>query len=173
MKQITLDGRIGKDGAKTYQTAKGKTYIRFSLANDSFVNGANKTEWFDITCFDPYIVENRSKYMTQGRYAIVQGVLNSEVSVKDGKVYLNHYVNANNIELPSFGNKKEESNGVQVSTFTGGTKSAETAKASSTPVQEAVKPQTPAAQPAPTPQPQAAAFQAAPSGWAEGDDLPF
>ena len=173
MKQITLDGRIGKDGAKTYQTAKGKTYIRFSLANDSFVNGANKTEWFDITCFDPYVVDTKSKFMTQGRYAIVQGVLNSEVTNKDGKIYLNNYVTANNIELPSFGNKREESNEVQVSTFTGGTKSAETVKASATPVQETVKPQAPTAQPAPTPQPQAAAFQAAPSGWAEGDDLPF
>lgn len=160
MKQITLDGRIGKDGAKVLTTKGGKSYIRFSLANDSFISGANKTEWFDITCFDPYIVENRSKYMTQGRYAIVQGVLNSEVSVKDGKVYLNHYVNANNIELPSFGNKREESNEVQVSTFTGGTKSAETVKA---PVQEVKE----------VPQPQPVASQASPAGWNNDDDLPF
>ena len=80
-----MDGRIGKDGAKVLQSANGKSYIRFSLANDSFVNGANKTEWFDVSCFDPYIVEKRAKYMTQGRYAIIQGVLNSEVISKNGK----------------------------------------------------------------------------------------
>lgn len=166
MKQITLDGRIGRDGAKTFQTAKGKSYIRFSLANDSFINGANKTEWFDVTCFDPYLVENKSKFMTQGRYAIIQGTLNSEVTNKDGKIFLNHYVTAINIELPSFGGKKDESNEAQVSTFTGGTKSAEVVKTQAAPVQETAQ------APAPAPQPQVAS-QASPAGWATGDDLPF
>ena len=172
MKQITLDGRIGKDGAKILQTAKGKSYIRFSLANDSFINGANKTEWFDITCFDPYLVESKSKFMTQGRYVIVQGVLNSEVINKSGTIYLNHYVTANNIELPSFGGKREESNEVQVSTFTGGTKSEEV-KPQPVPVQESVKVQAPVSQPVPAPQPQVSVSQASPAGWSDGDDLPF
>ena len=166
MRQITLDGRIGTGGAKTLQTAKGKSYIRFSLANDSFVNGALKTEWFDITCFDPFLVENKAKFMTQGRYVIVQGIPDSVVTNKDGKIYLNHYVTANNIELPSFGGKREESNEVQVSTFTGGTKSAEV-KSKPAPVQETYQ------APAPAPQPQVSVSQAAPAGWADGDDLPF
>ena len=166
MRQITLDGRIGTGGAKTLQTAKGKSYIRFSLANDSFVNGAIKTEWFDITCFDPFLVENKAKFMTQGRYVIVQGIPDSVVTNKDGKIYLNHYVTANNIELPSFGGKREESNEAQVSTFTGGTKSAEV-KSKPAPVQETYQAPTPA------PQPQVSVSQAAPAGWADGDDLPF
>ena len=164
MRQITLDGRIGHGGAKVLTTAKGKSYIRFSLANDSFVNGANKTEWFDITCFDPYIVENRSKYFTQGRYAIVQGVLNSEVTNKNGTIYLNHYVNAVNIELPSFGQKKEESNEVQVSTYTGSTKSEEVA---TKPVQAQVVTE------APKPQVHESVAQTSPAGWADDSDLPF
>ena len=170
MKQITLDGRIGTGGAKTLQTAKGKSYIRFSLANDSFVNGTTKTEWFDVTCFDPFLVENKAKFMTQGRYVIVQGIPDSNVTNKDGKIYLNHYVTAYNIELPSFGNKREDGNEAQVSTFTGGTKSAEV-KPQPAPVQETY--QAPAQQPAPEPQPQASVSQAAPAGWADGDDLPF
>ena len=170
MRQITLDGRIGTGGAKTLQTAKGKSYIRFSLANDSFVNGTTKTEWFDVTCFDPFLVENKAKFMTQGRYVIVQGIPDSNVTNKDGKIYLNHYVTAYNIELPSFGNKREDGNEAQVSTFTGGTKSAEV-KPQPAPVQETY--QAPAQQPAPEPQPQASVSQAAPAGWADGDDLPF
>ena len=166
MRQITLDGRIGTGGAKVLQTGKGKSYIRFSIANDTFVNGANKTEWFDVTCFDPFLVENKAKYMTQGRYVIVQGIPDSVVTNKDGKIYLNHYVTANNIELPSFGGKREESNEVQVSTFTGGTKSAEV-KSKPAPVQETYQ------APAPAPQPQVSVSQAAPAGWADGDDLPF
>lgn len=168
MRQITLDGRIGTGGAKTLQTAKGKSYIRFSLANDSFVNGALKTEWFDITCFDPFLVENKAKYMTQGRYVIVQGVPDSQVVNKEGKIYLNNYITANSIDLPSFGAKKEDSPVAQVSTFTGGTKSAEV-KSKPAPVQETY--QAPAPQPAP--QPQVSISQAAPAGWADGDDLPF
>lgn len=162
MRQITLDGRIGKDGAKVMKTATGKEYIRFSLANDSFINGANKTEWFDISCFDPYIVEKKREYLKQGRYAIVQGVINSEVATHNGKVYLNHYVTANNIELPSLGGKKEEGNEIQVSTFTGGTKSDQIVKA---------QPEAPVQQAAPAPQP--VVSQVAPAGWNNDDDLPF
>lgn len=178
MRQIMLDGRIGKDGAKVLKSNNGKDYIRFSLANDSFVNGENKTEWFEISCFDPYIVENKSKFMTQGRYAIVQGVVNSEVTSKNGKIYLNHYVKANNIELPSFGTKKEESNEAQtqISTFTGGTRSEQIVtgqpSAAPQPVQEIHAPVAPVQQT--TPQPQVVPSQAVPAGWGNNtDDLPF
>ena len=169
MKQITLDGRIGRDGAKVLTSAKGKPYIRFSLANNTFVNGAEKTEWFEISSFDPFIVESKSKLLTQGRYVIVQGVLNSEVTSKNGNIYLNHYVSANSIELPSFG-KREETNEVQVSTYTGGTKSDQVV-AKPQPVQEAT---IPVQQPViPQPQPQQVVSQSAPAGWNNDDDLPF
>ena len=159
MKQITIDGRIGKDGAKVMKTQNGKDYLRFSLANDSFVNGANKTEWFDITCFDPFVVENRAKFLTKGRYVIVNGVLNSEVSAKNGKIYLNQFVRANDIDFPSLGGKKEDGNEVQLSTFTGGTTSDTVvqAPATSAPVSKATAP----------------APATATAGWGNDDDLPF
>ena len=168
MKQITLDGRLGQD-AKLMKTSTGKDYVRFSLANDSFVDGTNKTEWFDITCFDPYVVTKKLDYLKKGRYAIVSGSIKSEVSVRDGKYWLNHYVTANNVELPSFGGKRDE-NEVKVSTYTGGTRSEHTVSA---PVQEAQ--QAPVQQAAPAPQPQPAAVTPqAPVGWnTDGDDLPF
>jgi single-stranded DNA-binding protein len=173
MRQIVLDGRIGTGGAKVMQTAKGKSYIRFSLANDSFVNGTTKTEWFDVTCFDPFLVENKAKFMTQGRYVIVQGVPDSVVTNKDGKIYLNNYITATGIDLPSFGGKRDDNGEAQVSTFTGGTRSAEVVKPQPAPVQESVKAQAPASQPVPAPQPQVSVSQASPAGWSDGDDLPF
>ena len=162
MKQITLDGRLGKD-AVVMKTNNGKEYIRFSLANDSFVNGTNKTEWFEISCFDPFYVEKKLDFFKQGRYVIVQGTLNSEVTAKNGKVYLNHYVKANNIETPSFGTKKE-SNEVQVSTYTGGTKPEQVVEA---------KVERPAPVPQTVPQPQVVTTSTAASGWGGDDDLPF
>ena len=168
MRQITLDGRIGKGGAKVMKSATGKEYVRFDIANDAFVDGTNKTEWFSVTCFDPYIVSKKSEYLKKGRYVIIQGSWKSEVTNNKGTIYLNHYITANNIELPSIGTKRENSNEVQVSTFTGGTKSAEV---TTTPVQEVR--QTPVQQTAPVPQPQTVVSQAAPAGWNNDDDLPF
>jgi single stranded DNA-binding protein len=165
MKQITIDGRVGKD-AQVMKTQGGKSYLRFSLANDSFVNGANKTEWFDVTSFDNFMVENRTKFLTKGRYVIVNGTLNSEVTSKNGKIYLNQYVTANNIEFPSFGSKKDDSNEVQVSTYTGGTKSDQT-------VHEEAQPAPVVETPKATPAPQPAPAQVAASGWSNDDDLPF
>lgn len=165
MKQITLDGRIGKGGAKVMKSNTGREYVRFDLANDSFVDGTNKTEWFNITCFDPYIVNKKSEYLKQGRYAIVQGTLKSEVTSKNGQIYLNHYITAINIELPSFG-KKDDNDEPAVSTYTGGTKSDQTVAAPA-------QPAAPVQQTTPAPQPQQAISQAAPVGWSNDDDLPF
>ena len=167
MKQITLDGRLGGD-AEVKKTNTGKDYVRFDIANDSFVDGANKTEWFSVTCFDPFVVAKKSEYLKKGRYVIVQGSWKSEVTNNKGTIYLNHYITANNIELPSLGTKRENTNEAHVSTFTGGTRSAEV---STTPAQEVH--QAPVQQPTPAPQPQAAVSQAAPVGWSNDDDLPF
>ena len=165
MKQITLDGRIGKGGAKVMKSNTGKDYVRFDLANDSFVDGTNKTEWFNITCFDPYIVNKKSEYLKQGRYAIVQGTLKSEVTSKNGQIYLNHYITAINIELPSFG-KKDDNDEPTVSTYTGGTRSDQTVAAQA-------QPAAPVQQAAPAPEPQPVVSQAAPAGWNNDDNLPF
>ena len=117
MKQISFDGRIGKN-AEVLATKGGRKYVRFSVANDTFVNGENKTEWFDVTCYDPYVVENRVKYLSKGRYVIVHGSLNTEVNAKNGKIYLNQYVTANCIDTPVFGKKDEENKEEEVSTYT-------------------------------------------------------
>ena len=126
MKQIQFDGRIGANGAEVRTTKGGKQYVRFSVANNSFANGAEKTEWYDVTSYDPYVIENRVKYLTKGTYVIISGVPNIEVNVKEGKIWLNQYVTATTIDTPSF--KKKDEDGAQatvtentVSTFTGST----------------------------------------------------
>lgn len=130
MKTITFDGRIGASGAEVRTTKGGKPYVRFSVANNSFANGAEKTEWFDITSYDEYVINNRTKYLTKGTYVIITGTPNTEVNVRDGKVWLNQYVTATSIDTPSFKKKDEEGGTVAesvatpaTSTFTGGTES--------------------------------------------------
>ena len=167
MRSITIDGRIGKDGAKIFTTTTGKTGLRFSLANNIYTNGATKTEWFDVTTYDEYMVEKQAKLLPQGKYVIVQGTINTEVTVKNGKVYVNHYIKAANIDIPMLGNKKEEEE-AKVSTYTGGTKSDQTV--TTTPVTTP----TPEPEVSTTPAPQPVAVAANNANWDNNDDdLPF
>lgn len=132
MKTMTFDGRIGASGAEVRTTKGGKPYVRFSVANNSFANGAEKTEWYEVTSYDEYIINNRVKYLTKGTYVIITGNPNIEVNVRDGKIWLNQYITATTIDTPSFKKKEDDSsvsesvNSTQtptVSTFTGGTSS--------------------------------------------------
>ena len=136
MKTITFDGRIGASGAEVRMTKGGKPYVKFSVANNSFANGAEKTEWYDITSYDPYIIENRVKCLTKGTYVIISGTPNVEVNVdRNGKVWLNQYVTASTIDTPTFKKKDEDgasataNNGAvnnSLSTYTGSTFSSTT-----------------------------------------------
>lgn len=129
MKIIIFDGRIGAKGAEVLSTKGGKPFVRFSVANNSFVNGQDKTEWFDVTSYDPFVIESKVKYLTKGTPVQIVGSLNTEVKVDNqGKVWVNQYVTADKIELMFTGKKDEDGQGGTVSegtvsTMTGGTKS--------------------------------------------------
>ena len=48
MKLISFDGRIGANGVEIKTSKTGSTYATFSVANNSFANGKENTEWFEI-----------------------------------------------------------------------------------------------------------------------------
>lgn len=128
MKLISFDGRVGANGVEIKTSKTGSTYATFSVANNSFSNGNEKTEWFEVTSFDPNFVEKRAKNIGKGTYVIVNGQLRTEVKVdKTGKLWINHYVTANTVDTPRFGNKTEQNTDAvsqpNMSTFTGGTAS--------------------------------------------------
>lgn len=126
MKNLTFDGRLGAD-AEVKTTKSGKRYVKFSVANNTYSSGDTKTEWFDVTSFDPFVIEKRLNQLKKGRYVIVTGQLDVEANVDENrKLWLNQYVTANSIETPSFGGaKRDESPAEEVpsdlSTYTGGT----------------------------------------------------
>lgn len=106
MRQIIFDGRLGKDGAEMRQTKNGKPYARFSVANRTYSNGEEKTEWFDVTWFDPN--EKMVEHMTSGSYVIVTGTIRFEQKIDDkGRMWLNFYVNATNVDWPSLGKRQD------------------------------------------------------------------
>ena len=130
MRIISLDGRIGRD-AEVKKTKDGKEFVRLSLANNYYASGKEVTDWFDVTCFDQFVVNNKAKYLTKGRYVIVTGDVRTELSNRNGKLWLNHYITANIVDTPNFGKQKESDEAPEetnVSVYTGGTKSDITAQ---------------------------------------------
>lgn len=112
MKKITIDGRLGKD-AEVKVTVKGTQYLKFTVANDVYSNGENKTEWFDVTTFDPFIINNKANFLKKGRYVIITGTLTSSVNATGGKIYLNQNIMADSVDTPSFGSPKHDDSDVQ------------------------------------------------------------
>ena len=94
-------------------------------------------------------------------YVIINGTFNTEVNVRNGKIYLNQYVTASTIDTPSFGAKTDDDEET-VSTFTGGTKSAPKTVQETKPVVEAKVEQ-------PTHTPQTSSY----NDMSDDDDLPF
>ena len=106
MRQIIFDGRIGRDGAEMKTTKNGKPYARFSVANRTYSNGEEKTEWFDVTWFEPN--EKIVEYLTSGTYVIVSGSIRFEPKIdKNGRMWSNFYVNASSVDKPSLGRRTE------------------------------------------------------------------
>ena len=74
-----------------------------------FKGNEEKTEWFDITSFDDFVINKKSKALTKGSYVIVTGNWETEanVSAKDGKLYINQRVVATDVNIPNVGKKND------------------------------------------------------------------
>lgn len=108
MRIISFDGRIGKT-AEVLTAKNGRKYLRMSVANNMFTSNEERTDWFEVTCYDEFIVDKRAKYLTKGTYVIVTGSIVTEVKPKNGKIWVNHYVTATAIDTPRFGKNQDDS----------------------------------------------------------------
>ena len=133
-----VDGRIGAKGAEVLSTRGGKPFIKFSLANNSFIGGQEKTTWYDVVCYDPFIIDNKTEKLKKGTPVMVHGTLFTDSNVKENKVWLNHNLTAYRIDIMALGNGENsgttETVKEQPSVYTGGTPSE--AVATQAPVQE-------------------------------------
>lgn len=126
MKSIIFDGRLGRD-AEVHESKNGVPYVKFNVANNSFYGGEERTDWFDVVSYDPYIIEKRVQFLKKGSYVIITGGIVTEFNIsKDGKAYINHKVTATNIDTPRFGKPNTEDSRPKeeepkLSVYTGGT----------------------------------------------------
>lgn len=104
MRNIIIDGRLGKD-AEIKSTKDGKQYLSMAVANDIYANGEVKTEWFNVSSFIDSDLK-RAQYLTSGRFVIISGDLTIEPRTSNGKLYLNMYIRAHNIDMPRLGQRQ-------------------------------------------------------------------
>ena len=109
MRQLTFDGRLGKD-AELLSTQSGQQYLRFVVANNSYSKGANgereeKTDWMDVVCFDPFLGKSKQQVLKKGYYVIVTGGLEVSVAtLQDGRQLRVSINNVGNYDLANDAN---------------------------------------------------------------------
>jgi len=122
MKCIIIDGRVGKNGAEIKTSKGGKQYLKFSLANNSFSGGQNKTTWFDVISYEPRLINGIGPYLKKGSCVNVRGDFEVTYNVdQNNKVWINQIITAEAIEFGQ-SNRRDDDNSGEVSTYTGTTK---------------------------------------------------
>jgi len=125
MFNLILDGRVGKNGAEVKTSKGGKQYLKFSLANNSYSGGQNKTTWFDVICYKPEIINGIGQYLKKGSFVYVHTNVIEDVTHnvdQNQKVWINRIITADWIEFPQTGKRDDDNSSSEVSTYTATTK---------------------------------------------------
>lgn len=102
-------GRLGKD-AEIGETSGGTKYVKFTVAENNYRNGEDKTTWYDVTSYDNFVVNTQIKVLKKGAFVVIVGDVDSKINVgKNGKIYLNHNITASAIKVPNLGNNNRTS----------------------------------------------------------------
>ena len=99
MRVLSVDGHIKSD-AEIRVSKNGessKTYLYFELANKTYIKGRYETTWYTVISFDESL-KSRVHGFKKGSYVFVSGIYEVTAVAKD-KLYLNHTVIANSVEL--------------------------------------------------------------------------
>lgn len=85
-----IAGRLGKD-AVIETTSGGTKVVRFSVVENEFKSGEETSTWYDVTSFNPFIVEKQIKALKKGSFIVAPADLNVRPSFsKNGQLFLNY-----------------------------------------------------------------------------------
>lgn len=105
MNSIFITGFLGRDSASR-ETAKGGKFLSFTVGSNDFVNGNEKTQWFDCIWFN--YNTNMAEHLKKGASVVVVGSLDVDLeTADDGKTYIRRKVNVHNVTFNSSGKKEE------------------------------------------------------------------
>ena len=114
MQHIMLEGRLGRD-AEIKTTARGNKYVSFTLAVDGRDKDNNKTTtWYNVSSFQENHTGKFAEYLKKGSGLIVMGTPSFGIwTDRNGQAKLDLNVRATNLEFPTLGGGKENSDSQQ------------------------------------------------------------
>lgn len=80
--KVVMIGRLAKKPELKTNSSGDKSYTRFSIAVNSFSNGKEETQWFDITAFGK-VAEVCSNRLDKGSVVMIEGKLQINEYEKD------------------------------------------------------------------------------------------
>jgi single-strand DNA-binding protein len=80
--KVTLVGRVGKK-PEIKDGSKGNKFCRFTIACNSYQNGKENTQWFNVICFGKS-AESCCQYVDKGSLVLVEGKIQIDEFEKDG-----------------------------------------------------------------------------------------
>lgn len=109
-----VDGRLTRDAEIKKNPKNGLTFISFTLANNQYVNEQEVTTYFNVVSYNDFYCKHPEKYL-KGKHVIVNGLPSENITVKNGKTYLNRNIIAYNIN-PGISTVIKETNN-QINTY--------------------------------------------------------
>ena len=109
MKILNVDGFLGRD-AEVKVSPKGNKFLSFSMCNNSFVRGAQKSTWYNCSTFDVDKYEKMIPHLKKGKFIVVVGVPDESAYVaKDNSLKVDINLSIDRIEFVNTG--KPDDNG--------------------------------------------------------------
>jgi single-stranded DNA-binding protein len=95
-----VDGRLTKDAEIKVNRTTGTKFLSFTLANNDFIKGQEVQTYFNVITHDPFVINKHEteNFYTKGKLVVVTGRPNENMTVSNGKTYLNRNIIAYSIE---------------------------------------------------------------------------
>ena len=107
LNNVIIHGRLTKD-VQLKQTNNGAAVVAFSVANDRFVNGEKKTDFFDAIAWNAN-AKFLNQYFKKGDGIIIIGRLQTrDYTDKDGNARRTVEIVVEHIEFAGGGNKADK-----------------------------------------------------------------
>lgn len=111
MNVTIVTGNLGSD-PRIGQTKNGAEIMSFSVADNQFVRGENRTQWWDVITTNPQIIKTFRASLKKGSFVQVSGSGwsdNETVETKEGnKTYLRRTLTLYDIHYVNGGSKHED-----------------------------------------------------------------
>lgn len=112
MNVTIVTGNLGSD-PRIGQTKNGAEIMSFSVADNQFVRGENRTQWWDVITTNPQIIKTFRASLKKGSFVQVSGSGwsdNETVETKEGnKTYLRRTLTLYDIHYVNGGSRHEDS----------------------------------------------------------------